>query len=256
MKNVKNSKLIIATPCFAGLCNAQFTNSLVKLVLLCQSLEVKVNILFSWNSSLITKGRNDLASNFLNNTDADYFMFIDSDIEFEAMDVIRLLSHQEMVVGGTYAKKELQWDMIREFYSSDVHSQSHQEVLETTNKYAISIHQDKVVMNEKGIFEVDRLPTGFLMIKREVFELLKPITPKYKLDNDALGNDNKDYGYAFFETSINDKNEYISEDFTFCDNWRKAGGKIYVDPALQLNHIGNINYKGCILTKMKNWNKI
>ena len=43
-------------------------------------------------------------------------MFIDSDIEFQAMDVIRLLGHQELVVGGTYAKKELQWNLIKDFY--------------------------------------------------------------------------------------------------------------------------------------------
>tara|TARA_R110002020_G_scaffold405888_4_gene615912 strand:- start:4755 stop:5534 length:780 start_codon:yes stop_codon:yes gene_type:complete len=254
MKHLKNLKLIIATPCFGGLCNAQYTRSLIDLVLMAKSLGVKINILFNWNSSLITKGRNDLANNFLFNTDADYFMFIDSDIEFQAMDVIRLLGHQELVVGGTYAKKELQWNLIKDFYLSNMAGRYDDEVLQTTNKYALSISDDKSVINDKGLIEVDRLPTGFLMIKREAFDLLKPYCPKYKLDNNVVKGTDTQIGYAYFETYINEELEYISEDYGFCDRWRKTGGKVYVDPALEINHIGNINYKGCMLTKIKNWN--
>ena len=74
------------------------------------------------------------------------------------------------------------------------------------------------------------------------------------LDNDTTKDSNSQLGYAFFDTYINDKKQYISEDYSFCDRWKQLGGKVYVEPSLILNHIGSMNYKGNMLNKIKNWN--
>ena len=35
------------------------------------------------------------------------------------------------------------------------------------------------------------------------------------------------------------QNRYYSEDWTFCENWRDIGGKIYVDKRVLLRHSGS-----------------
>jgi len=34
------------------------------------------------------------------------------------------------------------------------------------------------------------------------------------------------------------ENRYYSEDWTFCENWRDLGGKVYVDKRVLLKHTG------------------
>ena len=255
MKNLKDIKLLIATPCFAGLCNAQYTNSLIEFFMLAKKIGLSANVLFSWNSSLITKGRNDLANNFLLNTEATHLLFIDSDMEFRGEDIIKMLSHNKDLIGGTYPKKKLNFKTIEKFYFSNFGKNlSEQQILESCGDYALSIKDDEPFIDSQGVIEVDRLPTGFMLIKRNVFEKMKSITEQYLLDNDTTKDSNSQLGYAFFDTYINDKKQYISDDYSFCDRWNQLGGKVYVEPSLILNHIGSMNYKGNMLNKIKNWN--
>ena len=49
----------------------------------------------------------------------------------------------------------------------------------------------------------------------------------------------EDKVYQFFDSSICEKTGILrSEDFTFCDMWRKQGGKIYAAQWVKLKHIG------------------
>ena len=36
------------------------------------------------------------------------------------------------------------------------------------------------------------------------------------------------------------------EDFAFCKRWTDIGGKVWVDPALELTHIGPHSFAGCL----------
>ena len=44
---------------------------------------------------------------FINNTDHEYLFFLDSDIGFNPEDVLKLLSHNEPIVSGTYPMKTI-----------------------------------------------------------------------------------------------------------------------------------------------------
>jgi hypothetical protein len=43
---------------------------------------------------------------------------------------------------------------------------------------------------------------------------------------------------TFFDTAVR-QNRYYSEDWTFCENWRDIGGRIWVDKRVLLRHSGS-----------------
>jgi len=43
---------------------------------------------------------------------------------------------------------------------------------------------------------------------------------------------------TYFDTAVRE-NRYYSEDWTFCENWRDLGGKIWVDKRVMLRHTGS-----------------
>jgi len=45
------------------------------------------------------------------------------------------------------------------------------------------------------------------------------------------------YMKTYFDTAVRE-NRYYSEDWTFCENWRDLGGKVWVDKRVLLKHTG------------------
>jgi hypothetical protein len=92
------------------------------------------------------------------------------------------------------------------------------------------------------LIEVTKTGTGFLLMKREVFEKLnahpavKPFTNDIGLDP-ALNVHMKTY----FDTAVRE-GRYYSEDWTFCENWRDIGGQVFVDKRVLLKHVGTYTF--------------
>ena len=66
--NEKNIKLFIGTPCYSGLCTAQYTNSLLMTKDFLRTKGIEMGACFLSNESLIPRGRNTIVSYFLSNT--------------------------------------------------------------------------------------------------------------------------------------------------------------------------------------------
>jgi hypothetical protein len=45
------------------------------------------------------------------------------------------------------------------------------------------------------------------------------------------------YMKTYFDTAVRE-NRYYSEDWTFCENWRDLGGRVWVDKRVLLRHTG------------------
>jgi hypothetical protein len=97
--------------------------------------------------------------------------------------------------------------------------------------------------------EVLNAGTGCMLIKRRVFEVLEPITDSYMNDvADLSGILQPEPIHAFFDVTIcPESDRLLSEDYHFCQTWRRAGGKVYVAPWVQLSHIGTYEFEGRLL---------
>jgi hypothetical protein len=103
--------------------------------------------------------------------------------------------------------------------------------------------------------EVLEIGTGFMMVKREVFDSMAKEYPQIHYKPDHVGQANFDgtrYIHAFFDTVIDTKesitgggsDRYLSEDYMFCQMWRKMGGKIWLCPWMRTAHIGTYHFLG------------
>jgi hypothetical protein len=87
--------------------------------------------------------------------------------------------------------------------------------------------------------------TGFLLFKRHVYEKLCAAHPETKYVDDVnLGKQYEPYMYSIFDTVIDEKGHYLSEDWTFSRRWQKLGGEIWAHGKVLLNHIGHYEFQG------------
>lgn len=255
---------MVATPCYGGQTTALYTQSMLKLQSECAKYKVEMVLLAITNESLITRARNDLVYHFMKHKDDkgvfEYLMFIDADIQFEADHVIRLLVHNKDIVTGAYPMKLINYNNIEN------KALSVKELVKSTTEYAINLKLSQEQIDKangesmatvqlqlvNGLIEVLDAGTGFMLVKRGVFERFIKEYPeiRYIRDMTSLKPDGSidratDTQYAFFDGSIDEEStRYLSEDYTFCRRWQKIGGKIWTDPEIVLNHVGTHVFRG------------
>ena len=103
--------------------------------------------------------------------------------------------------------------------------------------------------------EVLEIGTGYMMVKRQVFDKMKDAYPMIHYKPDHVGQahfDGSRYIHAYFDTVIDSKDSitgggsdrYLSEDYMFCQMWRKIGGKVFLCPWVRTQHIGTYAFTG------------
>lgn len=209
-------------PAYGGQMNEGFFMSFVKLINLFNLSGIHYSLDTIVNESLVTRARNSLVAKMMQfEGQSTHLVFVDADIEFDPVSIVKLLLADKDVVGGIYPKKSLPIDYV--------------------------VNPIENAKLEGTLLEVKRIGTGFICIKREVFEKMFDYYKHLKY-NDNIGLDAKyaPFKYALFDTSIdpNDNNNYLSEDYTFCDRWRAMGGQIWADLSINLNHLGHYKFKG------------
>ena len=238
--------IMIATPMYGGMCTGHYVNGLLKTVAKMRELKVNVFWAHMMNESLITRARNELVRVFLER-DFDYLMFIDADISFDEQALPLLLAGDKDVACGIYPRKEVDWKQV---------AKAAKDGKENLKDYGGAFVFNMIGSNhaesdgETGMVEVRHGGTGFMLIKRGVFEHLKPHIPTYRtstFQDPETGEYDKPLTHEFFATSIDSTGALLSEDFHFCELFRKHGGKIHVNPFVKLEHVGTYVYTGDIL---------
>ena len=118
--------------------------------------------------------------------ESDYLLFIDADMEFNANDVFKLLEHDEDVVCGVYPKKHYNQRKLQYLVNSQPHLFETRDWQSLAVDFATQVAAEslpKVVAGEK-LVEVDYAATGFMLIKRGVFEKIIAARPDLRYTND------------------------------------------------------------------------
>jgi len=219
----------IGIPCYGGMCSEPTMTSLLRFILMAQRSGLNWSLDTMVNESLITRGRNNLMAKMMTNDKATHFMFIDADIRFQPESIFQMLAYDKDVIGGLYPKKSI------------------------PSNYVINLLPQTKIQGD--IFTVDTMGTGFLIYKRSVYERLIAAHPETKyVDDVGLGKQYEPMMYAIFDTAIDEKGHYLSEDWLFCRRWQAIGGEIWAHSKTLLNHIGHYEYLGD-LNKMPDFSK-
>lgn len=232
------ANIFIATPMYGGMCCGLYAQSLIKTINLLTAKGHDVSCHFMFNESLITRARNNLTHQFLQ-SEATHLMWIDSDIKWEPDHLALMLDTDVDVIGGIYPKKEINWDSVRNAVKNGVNNLANH-----TGTFVVNLPNDipRMVVEKDKPAEVANLGTGFMLIKRKVFEDMKAYTPTYQSDTSKMDGQ---IVYAFFQDTIcPDSNRWLSEDYFFCKQWRDHGGRVYAAPWADLAHIGTYTFDG------------
>ncbi len=244
----KRKIVMIATPMYGGMCSAQYLGGVLDTLQVLAAKDIGVAVSNITNESLITRGRNALVKAFME-TDFDYLMFIDADIGFTGKDVLSLIEADRDIACGIYPKKEINWKSIRRGVAEGAENLS-----DYAGAFVLNLDPTlpTVTTDEKGMIPVRHAGTGFMLIKREVFEKLADKVPEY-VNHNVKDKDGKIIEAAtgrireYFSTKIDSTGMLLSEDYFFCDLWRENGGQVWANPFIRLSHVGTHNYTGDIV---------
>jgi hypothetical protein len=240
-------KIFIATPMYGGLCVGGYTVGLLNSVQEFMRNGMQLYYAHMMNESLITRARNTLAYDFLD-TDATHLMFIDADITFNPADIVSMVNADKDIICGLYPKKEINWKTVAKAVKSGV---EYQDLPSYTGSFVVNLVGDapQATGDVNEPMEIDNGGTGFMLIKRHVFETLKTTVPTYTNDMILIVDKNpvKKIIHEFFATSIDEvSNRLLSEDYHFCKIARQAGFKVYAAPWANLSHSGTYNFSGTL----------
>jgi len=211
--NIRKTKVHICMPCYGGMLTESTFMSYIKWSNVCRQLGIDWTMETLTNESLISRARNTLVARFLNNPESTHLMFVDADIGWEPWNLLALLDRDVDVIGGLYPMKTLpiKW-VVNGFEGAEE--------------------------GENGLHEVSKTGTGFMLVKRHVFDKLNNHKKVIPFNNDiGLDKSLDKHLRTYYDTDVRD-NRYYSEDWTFCENWRDMGGKVWVDKRVLLQHTG------------------
>jgi hypothetical protein len=239
------SNIFIATPMYGGMCSGYYTQGVLGLIGVLSGMGHSSATSFIFNESLITRARNMLTHKFLE-SDCTHMLFIDADISFEPAQVPLMIQKNVPVICGIYPKKEINWPAVHEaamngVAATDLHKHSGSLVVNLVG------YSGEAVVRADQPAEIWNGGTGFMLIKREVFEKLADKVPAYNNDVvDSLGSFKHGFSIKeYFTTSIEPgTNRLLSEDYHFCRLCRENDIKIYAAPWVQLGHMGSYLFSG------------
>jgi len=259
----KKPKLYILTPCYGSLCFVNYVKCIMATKDLLTRFNIPVTIEFCRNDSLVSRARNNLVAKAMDDSECTHIMFIDADITWDPVDILKLIMSDKCLCGGVYPLKHYYWEklskgenVIRDWIDKKNNSQFASKISDESAiqynllKYNIN-YIDSILNIEANLAKVKHLATGFMMFKREVIENMAKAYPHTKYTDDVgfLQGSENDYAYALFDCGVQD-NHYFSEDWMFCHRWTEMGGNIYVNVGINLTHTGNEDFNGCYLASI------
>jgi len=262
-------KLYILTPCYGGMCYVNFLMCLMNTIQLFQQFEFPMQVVFCKNDSLVSRARNNLVAKAMNDPLMTHILFIDNDISWSAVDILKLILCEKPFCGGIYPQKNYNWQRLikdeqNPYNTNIVQSWIHKK---TGSQLGELFTDEKLVQNnllkynvnylgnvlkiENNLAKVKHLATGFMMIRRSTIEQMSAAFPSTKYTDDIgfLEGTENNFAYALFDCAV-EEDHYLSEDWLFSNRWGKMGGDIFVDVTINLTHTGIEDFHGSFLSTL------
>lgn len=219
--DLAGKSVFIALPAYDFKVSLKLAISLAKFARMALEHGVAIQIGSICGCSVVSRARNLLAQDMLE-SNCDYLLFIDSDINFEPEDIFRLMAW------ASDPKKGIVGAVPR--------TRSEDKV------YIANLDYDEnkeLTMNRMGLVRAERIATAFMLIRREVFTTMVEAHPEWKYYDKRSDR----MVPCLFDFELTEEG-YIGEDYLFCDRARELGFEVWVDPTITLGHMGIQEYVG------------
>lgn len=188
----------IATPAYDGKVHSEFALSLAQGMQALTVYGINATASVMGNGAFIDLARNAFVRMFLQ-TECTHLFFIDSDLEFEPHAMPALLASGHPICAGMYRRRQEPEDYPCRW---------------------VQHPKEGGLWVENGFLMCDRVPSGFLCIRRDVIEEMVKDCVILNLPGPTETNTPR-----LFYTFINDDRAYVGEDFAFCEDYKKKYAK-------------------------------
>jgi hypothetical protein len=175
----------------------------------------KIEVDMVSGGSVLPKVRNEIVQRFWD-AGEDVLVFLDSDMAWNPVDVVRLIGVDKPLVCSNYRIKsdEDKWVCY------------------------LTPSADGRPVVENDLIRIEDGGTGFMAIKRKCIAAMREEYPDLRYTD-------KDGGemYALFDFILQD-GKYWGEDYAFCARWRNIGGLVWMMPDATIDHIGTKAFTG------------
>lgn len=283
LNDLRKAKLFVATPMYGGQNAGLYMKACLDLQGMCIQNGIEIRFSFLFNESLITRARNYLVDEFLR-SGYTHLLFLDSDIHFDPQDILALLALNKDIIGAPYPKKSINWKNIAAAMVKDP-IEGAKALDSLVGDYVFNPVPGTKQFRVTEPLEVMEIGTGYMLIKKEVFDKFKAAYPKLNYKPDHVGQANFDgsrYIHAYFDTVIDNgytyddlyalvskaaegqdvteeakrlielektaSHRYLSEDYMFCQYARRIGLQVWLCPWMKTQHIGTFAFTGNMLS--------
>lgn len=256
-------KVCLLTPCYGSVCFVNYVICLMKTKELLEKYNIELKIEFCKGDSLVSRARNNLIAKAMSESTVTHILFIDNDITWDPVNVIKLIIADKPLVGGVYPLKKYNWEKLskdKDFVKKTIDKKNNSMLKNVMDDDLLIQHSlleynmnyvTNTIQINRNLTEVRHIATGFMMIKRAVIEKMFQAFPNTKYTDDVsfLEPNENEFAYALFDCAVED-GHYLSEDWLFCNRWKNLGGKIFIDVSINLTHTGIEDYNGSYLTTL------
>lgn len=208
----------LTIPTYTGTVHVETMRSVIDDMLDVANAGCHVTLVDESGNAMIAHGRDVLCAKFLADETATDLIFIDHDVVWPKGTIRSLMLHPVEVVGAVYPKRA--------------------DPLGFHCRYL-----DKPYLEadpENGLLEVAGVSAGCLRIARSCLEKMIEAYPE-KAFNDKNAPNGEAWG--LFD-NIHEDRAYFGEDYSFCERFRRIGGRIWVEPEIEMAHIGFKTFRG------------
>ena len=250
--------LHIMTPCLSTECPIQYTMSLIQTIDICRRFQVPVTATFETNEATKCQAKNRMIAKAMANKETTHFLLVDSNIQWNPLDVLKLLVGNKPFLVGICPKGRYQWKRLTETperLNVILQKSTQHEILKpipdvimlqsNLMDYNVSFMGTHLSI-QNNMVEVDTISSQFLMLKREVFEKMSVAFPSSKYSVREYNETENEYLYAYFNTTV-EEGRFYDEDMVFGKKWKNMDGEIFADLSIQLSVVQKEVFAGhCI----------
>lgn len=200
--------VVIAVPAYAGTVHIGTMRSLLTDILSLARSGTAVSMDDECGNTNIADARATMVHRFLETSGTD-LVFVDNDVMWQAGSIQRLLDHPVEVVGGIYPKRK--------------------DPVEFPVRYADGA--GPILDQQTGLLEMGGLSGGFVRWRRSALEKLVAAHQDLNFEVDGKRVCGLFDPYRAGEMKL-------SEDYAICQRWRDLGGKVWLDPGINMGHAG------------------
>ena len=219
--NLSGVSVQIGIPAFNGV-SPQTTVALIDTCLHLQKTGIPGDVKIQYGCSIITQARSFVADEFLR-SEATHLFMIDADINWTSADFVRLLAlaTKMEVVAGIYPLK------------TDPES------------WAWAPGVGIKAVNEWGCLPINGLGLGFCCVQRKIIEELADLAPKLKFAHKP------EKVAVMFRCDQDADDNFRGEDIAFFADIRRIGYDVWLDPTINLGHVGAKEYRGDFMAALE-----